>query len=145
MLREQDRHFLWSLYTAVTIIFIWKGVWDAVYEIPYIGNPWTALFIGGVMLIFSGMVFQEFDPFGGMSRTVTKILKYIHSHPHKRDFIIKYFDKHRQKECLINAADVHKVEKNMLVIADRERHQERFIPFHRLTEIRYKGAPYWRM
>ena len=100
-LREQDRHFLWSLYSAVAIIFIWKGLWEGIYEIPYFGDPFVFLFIGLAMLTFSGVIFREFDPLGGLEKSIDKVLHLVYNHPHKEDFQIKYYDKSRKEVCLI--------------------------------------------
>lgn len=145
LMREQDRHFLWSLYAAVGVIFLWKGLWDGLYEIPYIGNPFVALFIGLAILTFSGIIFSEFDPLGGVEKAVKKRLYFVHSHPKKHQFSIKYHDKKRKKDFDINAKLLKTIEKKALVLKHEEKNQEWFVPLHRIKEITHLGKTYWRM
>lgn len=162
VLREQDKHFLSSLYIAIALIFTWKGIWEGIYEIPFIGSlkcPPTAvnifgledcsalvfLFIGFSMLIFSGAIFKEFDPLGGIQKAVNKTLHSIHTHQDKKDFEFKYYDKSQKKYVIIPAKWVTKIEKEALVVAMPGKKQEFFIPVHRVTEVLYKGKSYWRL
>lgn len=145
VLREQDKHFLWSLLAAAGVIFVWKGLWEGLYEIPYFGDPWVALFVGLTMLTFSGIVFREFDPLGNIDKSVYKILRFVENHPEKRLFKIKYYDKIKKKEMIIEAEEIRRVEKGTLIIKDVEGNKEFFIPAHRVTEVIYKGKTYWRL
>jgi uncharacterized protein (UPF0248 family) len=142
-LREQDRHFLWSLYSAVAVIFAWKGLWEGIYELPYIGDPFVFLFIGFAMLTFSGLIFKEFDPLGGVEKAVKKVINDVIHHPEKKHFKLKYHDKSKNKDIVIDVTDIHKIEKGALVIESNK--QELFIPAHRVTEVLYKGKRYWRL
>ena len=144
-LREQDRHFLWSLYSAVAIIFIWKGLWEGIYEIPYFGDPFVFLFIGLAMLTFWGVIFREFDPLGGLEKSIDKVLHLVYNHPHKEDFQIKYYDKSRKEHRSIGARNLKGFEKGALVLQHEHKRQEVFIPLHRVTEIMFKGKSYWRL
>ena len=148
-LREQDKHFLSSLYSAVSIIFIWKGLWEGIYEIPvvskYIGDPFVFLFLGLTMLTLSGVIFKEFDPLGGVDKAINKILHFVHNHPHKKDFSILYYDRGKKKELLIPAGQLKSIEKGTLVVQHTHRREEVFIPAHRIREVLYKGKPYWRL
>lgn len=144
VLREQDRHFLWSLYSAIAIIFAWKGLWEGLYEIPYIGHAFVFLFIGFAMLTFSGVIFREFDPLGGVEKAIVKTLHTIDHHPHKNKFQIKYRDQLQKKDILISAMQIKNIEKNTLVIQDSSKKKEIFIPAHRITEVLYNGEVYWR-
>ena len=148
VLREQDKHFLWSLYAAVAVIFVWKGLWEGIYEIPYIskyiGNPWVFLFMGLAMLTFSGVIFKEFDPLGGVEKAVSKIMHFIQNHPHKEDFTIKYFDKNKKQQKSFSGNQLVGFEKGTLLIK-HPHGQEIFVPAHRLTEVLYQGKPYWRL
>ncbi len=145
LFREQDKHFLWALYSGIAMIFVWKGVWEGVYEIPIINDPWVFLFFGFAMLTFSGVIFNEFDPLGGVEKAVNKTAHYVYSHPHKEEFDIKYYDKVSKKSVTVNAQHLKGIEKKALVVRHPQKNQELFIPFHRLTEIIHKGKPYWRM
>ena len=144
-LREQDKHFLSALYSAASIIFVWKGLWEGMYEIPYIGNAFVALFVGFTMLLFSGLIFKEFDPLGGIEQAVTQKMEIVLNSPNKKNFEIKYHDKLLKKEVNIPAKYVHKIEEAGIVVADPVKKAELFIPLHRVTEIWYNGKRYWRL
>ncbi len=148
-IREQDKHFLWSLYAAVSVILVWKGLWEGVYEIPYfsdyLGDPWVFLFIGFAMLTFSGIIFNEFDPLGGVEKAVGKTIAAIQKHPDKKNFRIKYFDKNQNKNLTIDAKYIRGVERQALIVKHPTKKQEMFIPFHRLKEVLYKDKLYWRL
>ncbi len=141
-MREQDRHFLWSLYAAVAIIFLWKGIWDGIYLIPYLGDPFVFLFIGLALLTFTGIIFSEFDPLGSLEKEISKRVHQVSHHPRREEFTIKYKDKMQGKEKIIPAAAIRGIERN-IVIAEMES-RELFIPLQRITEIQQRGKTYWR-
>ena len=145
VLREQDKHFLASVYSAAALIFVWKGLWEGLYELPYVGDPFVALFVGFTMLLFSGLIFKEFDPLGGVEKAVTSILEKVIKHPDKRKFEVRYHDKVQKKDVSIPAQAIHRIEKGALVVADPVKKTELFIPLHRITEVRYEGKQYWRL
>lgn len=145
ILREQDKHFLWALLAAIGVIFVWKGLWEGIYEIPYVGEPWVALFLGFAMLTFSGLIFREFDPLGGIEKSMNKVMHEVSNHPEKKDFRIKYYDKSQKKEIEIRADRVQHLEKGSLILKHETKNQEVFIPMHRVTEITHKGKTYWRL
>ena len=145
VLREQDKHFLSSLYSAAAIIFVWKGLWEGLYDVPYIGDAFVALFVGFTMLLFSGLIFKEFDPLGGIQKAVNKTLHSINTHHDKKNFQFKYYDKEQKKYMVIPATWVKKIEKGALVAVRPHQKQETFIPVHRVTEVLYKGKSYWRL
>lgn len=157
VLREQDKHFLSSLYIAIAVIFTWKGIWDGLYEVPFLGDlscpgnisletctPLVFLFLGFAMLTISGAIFKEFDPLGGIQKTVNKTIHSVTAHHDKKNFQFKYYDKSQKKFLTIPADHVKKIEKGALVVVPPHHKQEIFIPIHRLTEILYKGKRYWR-
>jgi len=158
VLREQDKHFLSSLYIAIAIIFTWKGIWDGLYEVPFLGDlscpasiqletctPLVFLFLGFAMLTISGAIFKEFDPLGGIQKAVDKTLHSIQAHQDKKNFEFKYYDKAQKKYVTIPAAWVKKIEKGALVVVPPKQKQELFIPVHRVSEVLYKGKRYWRL
>lgn len=145
VLREQDKHFLWSLYSAVAVIFTWKGIWSAIYEIPYVGDPFIFLFIGFAILTFSGLIFNEFDPLGGLEKAVDKVTRMVRAHPQKKDFVLTYYDKYQKQEVYIPAMQIVKMEKDVLVTRHPQKAEEIFIPIHRIREIRFQGKRYWRL
>ncbi len=145
-MREQDKHFLWSIYAAMAIVFIWRGLWESLYEIPLIGNNPFALFaIGFAMLTLSGVIFKEFDPLGGIEKSINKTLHLVQTHPHKDDFVIKYKDKNQKKEVTIHASRLRSIERGALVVQHHQRKEELFVPTYRVTEILYKGKTYWKL
>jgi uncharacterized protein (UPF0248 family) len=152
VLREQDKHFLWSIIAAVGVILAWRGIWEGMYYIleeifnlPFLADPWVFLFIGFAMLTFSGIIFKEFDPLGGIEKSTQRMIHFVHSHPKKDDFEIKYLDKSLKKEHIFRADKLKHIEKSALVTEHPKGKQELFIPMHRVTEVVYKGKTYWRL
>ncbi|MBR9683787.1 DUF504 domain-containing protein [Candidatus Woesearchaeota archaeon] len=144
-LREQDRHFIWSLLVAIGIIFIWKGLWEGLYEIPYLGNEWVALFVGFAILTFSGLIIKEFDPSGSLEKAVRKIVHKVKNHPQKHEFHIKYYDKVKKKQISVPAGKIVNFENDCLIVKDKSGKREIFIPAHRITEAVHKGKSYWKL
>lgn len=147
-MREQDKHFLSSLYAAIAVIFAWKGLWEGIYEIPYINGPngsFIILFIGFAMLSLSGLIFKEFDPLGGIEKSAHQTLNTVFKHPERKHFTIKYYDKNLKKQIAIEAQKIKKIEKGALIIIDEKKKQELFIPAHRVTEIFFHGKTYWKL
>ena len=142
-LRESDRHFLWSIFGAAGIILFWKGIWEGIGSLPLLENPWVSLFVGLVVLTFSGIIFREFDPLGGVEKGTLKILHHVHSHPKKKEFSIRYYDRVQKKEISVNAKHIRHIEKNMLAMHQKGR--EVFIPMHRIRAVHRKGEDIWRM
>jgi uncharacterized protein (UPF0248 family) len=142
-LRESDKHFLWSIFGAAGIILFWKGIWEGVGSLPLLENAWVSLFVGLVVLTFSGIIFREFDPLGGIEKGTLKIMHHIHSHPEKHKFFFKYFDRIKKKEISVNAKHIRHVEKNMIAIHHQGR--ELFIPLHRIRSVHKNGKSVWRM
>ncbi|MBS3122745.1 DUF504 domain-containing protein [Candidatus Woesearchaeota archaeon] len=142
-MRESDKHFLWSLYYAVGIILIWKGVWEGIGSLPLLELPFVSLFVGLVMLTFSGLLMREFDPLGGLEKGVQNMLHGIHHHPQKEEFTISYFDNKKNKEVKIEAHKLKLIEKN--VLSFHEHGKEIFIPMHRIRRIHRKGKEVWRL
>jgi len=147
ILREQDKHFLWSIYSAVAIIMVWKGMWEGAYEVvpEFLADPFIFLFLGFLMLTFSGLIFKEFDPLGGVEKSVQKIINTVHNHPNKSKFQMKYYDKSQKKFFTISVDKIIKVEKGALVVRHDNKNQELFIPIHRVSEILYQGKEYWKL
>ncbi|MFH1395912.1 MAG: RNA repair domain-containing protein [archaeon] len=144
-IREQDRHFLWSLLAAVGVIFVWKGLWEGLYEIPYLGDPWVALFVGLAMLTFSGIIFKEFDPLGSLEKSINKKIRLVHTHPKRHEYQIRYYDKIKKKKVVIKVGEIKRIERGSLILKDAKGKQEIFIPTHRITEVLHKGKTYWKI
>ena len=143
MLREQDKHFLWSIFGATGIILFWKGIWEGIGGLPYIEEPWVSLFIGLSMLTFSGLIFKEFDPLGSLEKSTLKILHQIHNHPQKHQFHLKYHDKLKNKDILIKGNQIRHIEKNHIII-EHQNGQEFFLPIPRIKEILHQNKTYWK-
>ncbi|HLC99195.1 MAG TPA: RNA repair domain-containing protein [Candidatus Nanoarchaeia archaeon] len=149
LLRESDKHFLWSLLGAIGIVLFWRGIWagiDIMWEIPgweWVATPALSMFLGLTILTLSGLIFREFDPLGGMEKGALKILHNVHTHPEKKDFTITYYDHLQKKEIVVPAHKIKKIEKNILSI--HERGKETFIPIHRVRAVHHKGKAIWRI
>lgn len=144
-LREQDKHFLSSLYAAIAIVFTWKGIWDGIYEIPYIADPFVFLFLGFAILTLSGLIFKNFDPFGSIEEGVKKTLHSVYTHQQKEKFHLKYYDKAQKKQITVPAKWIKKIEKGAVVLVPPHKKQEIFVPIHRVSEVLYNGKRYWRL
>ena len=142
-LRESDRHFLFSLLIGIGVIFCWRGVWEGSMEIPVLDNVWVALFLGLIILTFSGIIFKEFDPFGGLEKSTLRIMHAIHHHPQRKKFTIFYHDRFKKKNIGMKASSIHNIEKN--VISFRIQGKEVFIPVHRVRELQKSGKIIWRL
>ncbi|PIN87016.1 hypothetical protein COV19_01705 [Candidatus Woesearchaeota archaeon CG10_big_fil_rev_8_21_14_0_10_44_13] len=143
-LRESDKHFLWSLIGAIGIILFWRGIWGGIDILPSpLDRPELSFFLGLAILTFSGLIFKEFDPLGGLEKGVIDVLHMIQSHPEKKDYMITYHDKLNKKDVNIRADDIKQFEKSMLLI--HEGGKEIFIPLHRIKSIHKKGEVIWRM
>lgn len=143
-LREQDKHFLSTLWAVIGMVLIWKGVWEGIYEIPYINDPWVILFLGFAMLTLSGLIFKEFDPLGGIDKSVHKVLREVKDHPNKKEFKICYLDKELKKDITVEGHQIRGIEQKHLIVKHGKRKEEVFIPFHRITKVIHKGKTHWR-
>lgn len=103
------------------------------------------MFIGLAMLTVRGMIYQQFDPFGGIEKSANQILNQVHNHPKRHEFHIKYHDKFTKEHVTLRFEDVEKIENGTMVFKDPKTHKELFIPVHRVTEIMHKGKSYWKL
>ena len=97
------------------------------------------------MLTFSGLIFKEFDPLGGVEKAVQKTITGVHTHPDRKNFVLKYYDKTKMKYFTVKVEDVKRVEKGAIIVQHENKKQEFFIPLHRVSEILYKGKSYWKL
>ena len=142
MMRESDKHFLISMFAATGIIMFWKGIWEGVGSLPLLENPWVSLFVGAVILTFSGIILKEFDPLGGLEKSVMKAISSVHTSPKKKEYTIKYYDKKQKKTRELSAENLKKVEKNVIIL--HVKGKEQFIPVHRIRSIHRKGKTVWK-
>ena len=144
VMRETDKHFLMALFSATGIILFWRGVWEGVDALPSpINNIWLGLFLGTAMLTISGIIFKEFDPFGGIEKSTVKMMHYVHAHPQRSEFTVKYYDNLQKKEHTMQADDMRHIEKN--VISFHHKGKEVFIPIHRVRSVHRNGKAIWRL
>lgn len=136
-LSETDRHFLWALFSAVGVILFWKGIWEGVGSLPFLEVPFVSLFVGLVMLTFSGLIFREFDPLGGIEKGALKMLHEVHSHRRRKEFTLKYYDSIQRKVKEVKASNMKRIEKN--IISLNLDGNEFFIPVHRVKAILRNG------
>jgi uncharacterized protein (UPF0248 family) len=142
LMRESDKHFLWAMFGATGIIMFWRGIWEGVGSLPILENVWVSLFVGLSILTFSGLIFREFDPLGGLEDSALKIMNSVHNHPEKHTFTIKYYDNMLKKEIEISAKNIKQIEKN--IIAIHEGTKELFIPIHRIRSVHKLGKCMWK-
>lgn len=148
-MRESDKHFLWSLLGAIGIVLFWRGIWNGIDTIgevqrwEWVATPALSLFIGLAILTFSGLIFREFDPLGGLEKGVAKALHALHEHPHRDEFTVTYYDQMNKKEYTVGGENIKRFEKNVLSVHEGER--ELFIPIHRIRAVHHKGKMVWRV
>ena len=95
------------------------------------------------MLTFSGIIFREFDPLGGLEKSALKILHNVNHHPRKKEFTITYRDRVTKKDVKMHGEHLHMIEKN--VISFHTKGKELFVPIHRVQAVHQKGKMIWRL
>ncbi len=140
---DDIKRYFWFLFGVIGVVFFWAGVWDGVGYLPYLESPWLSIIIGAVMLASSRKLFKEADPIKAAERKAHQVLHTVHTHPQRHLFHIKYHDKLQKQDVIINAAKIHKIEKEFLVLLENGR--EFFIPIHRVREILHKGKTYHKL
>ena len=142
-MREQDKHFVWSLLAAGGIIMAWESLLAMLGTVPYLKDPRVGFFVGFVILTFSGIIIRDFDPLGSLDKAVRQTVNHVHNHPHKEEFELVYYDRLGKKKVFLPVKDIKHIEKDSLVIHSNK--GETFIPLQRITEINQNGKTYWRM
>lgn len=135
---DWDKRYFAALFVVIGVIIFWRGVWDTLYEIPIMNNPYVSLFIGLAVITFSGVIFSEFDPLKARMERTLDILHTIvrHKGSKKKKYLLKYYDIIAKKHIEIPHDKIHKVERTYIIV--EEKGKEIFIPIHRLEEI-YDG------
>jgi uncharacterized protein (UPF0248 family) len=131
------------MFVATGVILFWKGLWEGVGSLPVLDNAWVDLFVGAVMLTLSGVIFSEFDPLGGIEKGALKTMNFVHQHPMKHEFLIKYFDSIKKKVVELEARHIKHIEKNVIVV--HKGGKESFIPIHRVRSVHRKGELIWKL
>ncbi|MBU1112137.1 MAG: DUF504 domain-containing protein, partial [Nanoarchaeota archaeon] len=136
------KRYFWSLFGVIGVVALWAGVWDGVGYLPYLSNPLISLIVGLAILIFSGLIFKEFDPFADSDNAAALVLNKLKGHRRKNEFEMKYHDRMKNKHISINASKMKGLEKSFVVF--QSPHKEIFIPLHRVKEITHKGKTHWK-
>ena len=145
VLREQDKHFLWSFYVAVAVILTWKGVSEGFSIIPFFDDPWIVLFISFTILTLTGLIMREYDPLGSVQKSAEKIINHILHREDKNEFLVKYNDKQINEILSLSAENLIELDDNVLVFEHKKDRKEIFIPLDRIEEIQFKGEVFWRL
>ncbi|MEK6845854.1 MAG: RNA repair domain-containing protein [Nanoarchaeota archaeon] len=141
---EKLKQYFWSIFGAIGIIAFWAGVWEGIGGLPYLENAGVSLVVGLVLLTFSGLFYKQFDPLGEVEKSVHKTLHFVHRHPQKEEFHIKYHDRMRKKEIILNLGELRNIEKGFLVLVEKGK-KESFIPIHRVTHISHREKTLWKV
>ena len=140
---EDIKKYCWYFFGIIGVVLFWAGVWDGLGHLPYIEKPWVSFLLGVIMLSFSGVIFKGANPLWESERNVASVIKKIHQHPLKHEFMIKYKDMAYKKELPLSAKNLKDIEKEFLVFIEKDG-REIFVPFHRITQILHKGKSYWK-
>ena len=143
MSAEEDfKKYFWYIFGTLGVVFFWAGTWDGLGYLPIIKNPWLSLGLGLAMLSLSGVIFKGANPLWESEKPICSITQKILGHPQKREFHFKYKDHVSDKEIMLHAKNLKKIEKEFLVFLDQGK--EIFIPLHRVTQIMHKGKTHWK-
>ena len=142
-MREQDKHFLWSLLIATGIILSWESLLSLIAKVPYVNDPRVGFFIGFAILTFTGVIFKQFDPLGGLEKSVEKVVKQISQHPQRKEYTFFYKDKNSKKEISFSASMIAEIEGKTLIVKNKR--GEIFVPLHRISKIHHGDKLYWRL
>lgn len=132
---ERDKQILRALMIGTGVILFWRGVWQIADEVPVLSNNYVSLFVGLVVLLFSGVIFEEFSAKENVYIATKYIRGLLNKHPKKRhaEFSVLFHDKLHKKIRKFNLHDIEDIEKDMIIIKFKNR--EFFIPGHRIKKI----------
>ncbi len=140
---ETIKQYGWYLFGTMGVVFFWEGIWDGIGNIGPLKNPLLSLGTGIILLSLTKFLFPGNAPFLSEKHPAHQIVKSLHTHPQKNLFNFKYRDEVQNKEINISAENMHRYEKNFIVIKTPEG-RETFIPLHRLKEVLYEGKTHWK-
>ena len=140
---EDYRRYFWYFFGVLGVVLFWAGVWDGVGNVGYLENPLVSLFLGTAMLLIGGII-RKTDNVNQQEMLAHSVLREVHQHPQKQEFHVKYFDKMNKKEVLIGGEQLHRIEKEFLILLEKGG-KELFIPIHRVTEVLHKGKTYKKL
>ncbi len=136
------KQYLWYLLGILGVVLFWAGMWDGIGNLSYLSNPWISLGVGIILLSFSKYLFPDNVPFLKDKNSAEDIVKSVHEHPQKHLFHFKYDDHIQNKEVLISAKDIHKIEKEFVIFKTPE--GELFLPLRRVKEVMNQGNSHWK-
>jgi len=136
------KQYLWYLLGILGVVLFWAGMWDGIGNLSYLSNPLISLGAGVILLSCSKYLFPDNVPFLREKHPAEEIVKSIHQHPQKHLFHLKYDDHIQNKEMLINAKDIYKIEKEFVIFKTLE--GELFLPLRRVKEILHQGKLHWK-
>lgn len=139
---EDLKKYFWYLLGILGVVFFWAGTWDGLGNIGPLVNPLISLLVGVALLSLTGVIFKEANPLWEVEKPVKSEAKKVHRHPQKQEFHFKYQDHVKNKELLLQAQKLQRIEKEFLVFIDKGK--EVFVPLHRVTEILHKGKTHWK-
>ena len=139
---EDIKKYFWYLFGIIGVVYFWAGVWDGVGSIGPLKNPLYSFIAGVVLLSLSRVILKDANPLWGLEKPAKLEAKKVHRHPQKPEFHFKYKDHVGNKEIMLHAKNLKKIEKEFLVFLDRGK--EIFIPLHRVTQITHKGKTHWK-
>lgn len=141
-LSQTDKRYLSALIVIMGIILFWRGLWDALYFIPIIENPFVSLFLGLLIMTLSGVIFQEFDPLRREVEKSIELLNEVVSRKHAKDkYEVVYFDEILGRTRSVGHHLIKKMEHTFVVVEDKGK--EFFIPVHRIRKIKQNNKVIW--
>ncbi len=139
---EEIKKYFWYLFGVMGIVFFWTGTWDGLGNLWLLQNPLISFIVGIILLGLSGVIFKESNPLWELEKPVKTQAKKVHHHPQKHEFHFKYEDHVKNKELLLHAQNLQRIEKEFLVFLDKGK--EIFVPLHRVTEILHNEKTHWK-
>ena len=139
---EDIKKYFWYVFGTIGVVFFWAGVWDGLGNLWLLQNAIISFVVGFTLLGLSGVIFKDANPLWETEKPVKSEAKKVHRHPQKQEFHFKYNDHVKNKELLLHAQKLQRVEKEFLVFLDKGK--EVFVPLHRITEILHKGKTHWK-
>lgn len=139
---EDLKKYFWYVFGILGVVFFWAGTWDGLGNLPVIKNSWLSLGLGLTMLSLTGVIFKGANPLWEPEKSIYGIANKISGHPQKHEFHFKYKDHVSNKEIMMHAKNLKKIEKEFLIFLDQGK--EIFIPLHRVTQIMHKEKTHWK-
>ncbi|MBI2582545.1 hypothetical protein HYV87_05470 [Candidatus Woesearchaeota archaeon] len=139
---EDLKKYFWYVFGIMGVVYFWAGVWDGLGNIGPLQKPWFSFIIGILLLALSRVILKDANPLWELEKPVKTQAKKVHGHPQKHEFHFKYKDHVKDKELLLHAQKLQRIEKEFLVFLDKGK--EVFVPLHRVTEIMHKEKTHWK-